>query len=353
MSRVKRTAAVTCVLAVAALVLAACAPTKPPPPPPTDPHDVLVVGDSISYSFGCVLGDPSGGSNPCPAPGGGAPFTAKSAPVGGCTISGGAVLFYNHIATSDVGCSDYSSSWAQLADENTPKLVIIVTSGWEIMDRWSDFPAGCDPNDAFFCPTPDRQWGAGSPANDQARLAYAQNLSNAVNIFRNRGAKVLVANSMYVNPPQPEFAPGTPGAPDFLINAWYERYPAANTAPPPVWNAPNQGLSYRSSKTKVDEFNSAITQTLGLVGDPDVTKFNFFSHFDPTDGTGPAYSDKVCPPPNDGANPTSCPGTAITVHDADGGHLTPTGGHDVLAAYLVSCVRGLLSISGGDTAKCS
>ncbi len=29
----------------------------PPPPPPTDPHDVMVVGDSVAFSFGCVLGD--------------------------------------------------------------------------------------------------------------------------------------------------------------------------------------------------------------------------------------------------------------------------------------------------------
>ena len=37
--------------------LAACI-GGPPPPPPTDPHDVLTVGDSVSFSFGCALGDP-------------------------------------------------------------------------------------------------------------------------------------------------------------------------------------------------------------------------------------------------------------------------------------------------------
>src|SRR5258708_27548689 len=91
MSRVKKTASLTVALALAALVLAACV-GGPPPPPPTDPHDVLVVGDSISFSFACGLGDAAGSGESCPGPGG---FTTASDIVGGCTISGGPMPPYH------------------------------------------------------------------------------------------------------------------------------------------------------------------------------------------------------------------------------------------------------------------
>ena len=288
MSRLSRTAAVACALAVVALVLAACAPTKPPPPPPTDPHDVLVVGDSIAFSFGCALGDDAGSGQSCPAPGG---LTTHSDIVGGCTISGGTILLYNGQTADSYGCDNWPTAWSELADRFTPKVVVIVTSGWEIMDRWSGSPSGL----------PDRQWGGGSFS--AAAGAYSSNLTSAINVFRARGSKVVVANSAYMNPPQPEFPPGTPGAPDFLINAWYERYPVDNTtAPPAIWQAPpgQPGLTYRPSKAKVDQFNSTITNVVSSFGDPgNVLKFNFFSHFDP----GNAYSDLICPPPNDSVAP--------------------------------------------------
>jgi hypothetical protein len=340
-------------LAAAVVLLAGCiGGPPPPPPPPTDPHDVLVVGDSMAFSFACVLGDDAGSGKPCPTPGG---FTTKSSIVGGCTISGGSVLLYNSIATSSLGCSDWPSSWAQLADENVPKVVVIVTSGWEIMDRWSSFPSGCDEADASWCSPPDRQWGGGN--SSAAASAYTASLNGAINLFQSRGAKVLVANAAYVNPPEPQFPPGTPNAPDFLIRAWYERYPVNNTTPPPeVWQAPNAGLSYRPSKAKVDQYNQAISAAVDAFGSGDVARFDFFKHFDP----GNAYSDYVCPAPNDAEVPDAnhkCQGgsvNAILARDADGGHLSQTspGGQDILGYYLVPCVRGLLGVTGGDPAKC-
>ncbi|HKA93976.1 MAG TPA: hypothetical protein VKE97_09240 [Acidimicrobiia bacterium] len=337
----KRGGLVAVALASVAVLLAACAPAKPPPPPPTDPHDVLVVGDSIAYSFGCVLGDSGGGAGPCPSPGG---FSTQNEIVGGCTISGGTILLYNGLTTDTPGCGDWPTSWAAHADKFTPKVVIIATSGWEIMDRWSGGPNG----------VPDRQWGGtpGSGPQASAQSAYQSSLAGAINLFRSRGAKVIVSNSAYLNPPEPQFPPGTPNAPDFIIRAWYERYPVTNTNPPEPWQAPVAGLTYRPSKAKVEQFNNAITNVVSSFGDPGVVKFDFFKHFDPTIGGSPAYSDNICPPPNDGADPsTTCPGTALDARDLDGGHLTPSGGHSILAHYLVPCVEEVLA--GDPPTSCS
>lgn len=336
MSRAKRGGIVAVALASVGVLLAACAPTKPPPPPPTDPHDVLVVGDSISFSFACGLGDDNGSGQSCPAPGG---IATKSDVVGGCTISGGTILLYNGQTASTYGCDDWPSKWAADADMFTPKVVVIVTSGWEIMDRWSGDPSG----------VPDRQWGGADPS--AASSAYMTNLAGAINLFRQRGSKVIVANSAYMNPPVPQFPPGTPGAPDFLINAWYERYPITNTNPPQPWQPPVPGLMYRPSKTKVEQFNNAITSVVSSFGDPsNVLQFNMFNHFDPVISGSRAYSEFICPPPNDSADPATCPGSKIDARDADGGHLSTPGGQGILNAYLQPCVQAVLA--GSSTTSC-
>ena len=338
MSRKMKTASVAVVLALAALALTAC--VGPPPPPPTDPHDVLVVGDSISFSFACGLGDDAGSGQSCPGPGG---FTTASDIVGGCTISGGTILLYNGQTAGSYGCDNWGSAWSADADKYTPKVVVIVTSGWEIMDRWSGDPNGL----------PDRQWGGSGQEFQDAKNAYQANLNLAINVFRQHGSKVIVANSAYMNPPEPQFPPGTPGAPDFLINAWYERYPVANTAPPPVWQAPpgQDGLSYRPSKTKVEQFNSAITSVVNSFGDPsNVLQFNMFKHFDPVISGSRAYSEFICPPPNDSADPATCSGSQIDARDADGGHLSTPGGQSILNNYLQPCVEAVLA--GSSTTSC-
>jgi len=335
-------------------IIAACAPTKEPPPPPPA-QDVLVVGDSISHSFGCVLGNGGSGPGSCPGPGGESISTATEI-IGGCTISGGALLFYNSIAAEQYGCIDWPSVFNGFANQYNPRVVILITSGFELVDRWSSFPNGCDLNDASTCSTPDRQWGGAGAPLTAAQQAYTQNLQAAINLFRAHGSKVLVANANYVNPPEPLFPPGTPDTPDFLIRAWYERYPATNTNPPEAWTPPNQGLTYRPSKTKVEQYNQTITSAVNALSDSDVSVFNLFSHFAP--GSPRGYSDLVCPPPNDAVAPvgTTCPGgtTAIDARDPDGSHLTGSpGGQDILAYYLVPCVRALLGQSGGDVSKCS
>lgn len=337
MKHVKKALSLTAAGALALVVLTACV-GGPPPPPPTDPHDVLVVGDSISFSFACGLGDDAGSGESCPGPGG---FTTASDIVGGCTISGGTILLYNSQTASSYGCDNWGSAWSADADKYTPKVVVIVTSGWEIMDRWSGDPNGL----------PDRQWGGNGNELTAARQAYMNSLNLAINVFRQHGSKVIVANSAYMNPPEPQFPPGTPGAPDFLINAWYERYPLTNnTSPPDIWQPPIAGLAYRPSKTKVEQFNNAITSVVNSFQDPNnVLQFNFFKHFDPIINGSPAYSDNVCPPPNDTMDPSTCSGSAILARDPDGGHVS-TAGQSILNHYLQPCVEAVLA--GSSTTSC-
>lgn len=321
-------------------LLTACSPSKPPPPPPSSgPHDVLVVGDSLSYSYGCVLGDNAGSGDPCPAQAG---FTTWNAHLGACNIGGGTLLAYNGGLIGTYSCSDWPSSWAQLANEHQPKVVVITTSGWEIVDRWSNYPGQCNPVFGGDCPIPpDLQWGA---ADTAARDNYAANLTGAINLFKALGAQhVLVANAPYVAPPEPFFVSGIP--------TWYERYQSTQGDWVPPSNAP--GFTYRPSKAKIDQLNTAVASVVSSFGGNGVTLFNAYSHFSP----GGVYSDNICPPPNDAVSPSGgCPGgqSPIPARDPDGVHLTLSpGGNDVLAYYLRPCIRGLLGLSGGDVNACN
>jgi hypothetical protein len=301
-----------------------------------------VVGDSLAYSYGCVLGDAAGSGDPCS---GQAEFTTKNGYVGACNIGGGSVLTYDGLALGSYSCSDWRTSWANLADQFQPKVVVINTSGWEIVDRWANFPNFCNAADASNCPVaPDRQWGGTNYT--AARDGYAQNLTEAINLFRSRGADVLVANSPYTAPPQPFFVEGSP--------TWYERYQTDQGDWVPPSNA--SGYTYRPSKAKIDQLNATVASVVSGFGGTGVSMFDAYKHFSP----GGVYSAYICPPPNDGIAPgagNSCPGgqSAILARDPDGAHLIPSspGGNDVLRYYLQPCVRALLGVTGGDVTKCS
>src|SRR2546429_532129 len=75
-----------------------------------------------------------------------------------------------------------------------------------------------------------------------AATRYRSQLQATINLFRSRGAKVLVLNSPYYAPAEPQ-VPGVP--------VWYERYPndgGSGTAGLEDWVAPNANLTYRPSK---------------------------------------------------------------------------------------------------------
>jgi hypothetical protein len=193
-------------------------------------------------------------------------------------------------------------------------------------------------------------------------------------VFRSRGAKVVIASSPYFAPPEP--LPDPNGAPAGLGCSYWEPYP---NSPPTAtgghctgdatagsggtWRSPYPGLAYRSSRVKVDQFNDIITlvknQYFG--NDPNVLIFPFKQHFN---GPGGAYTDYVCPPPNDRTVapdpilhqcvlPNLSVVNAILARAPDKGHLSTAGAFDILQPYIEPCVKSLIPGAGGDPSACS
>ena len=318
---------------VVALIAVACVP---PPPPPTPHRDVVVFGDSNGWGIGCSIGDTGDIATNPPFPCTPQSFSTKNETLGACSIMGGQALLYNGLALSP-SCTDWASSWPAMLDERTPKLVILSTGGWEIIDRWLTLPPGCSAFNAATCPAPDLQWGgdAGKLAAAQAR--YSSQLLAAINLFRSKGAKVLVTNSAYYAPTEPQ----VPG----LGAVWYEAYPAAK---PANWDAPNVNVTYRPSKLKIEQFNASVKSTIdqNFPGDPNVQLFDLWQRVSPVDpGTAaPAYSDFSCGAPNEKQWPPSfCPGAQITQREPDHGHFSFEGYRDVIMPYLLPKIQQMLA----------
>jgi hypothetical protein len=349
-----------------------------PPPPSTDPHDVLVVGDSVAFSFGCVLGDTLPGSTgwSCPARPG---YSTKNMAIGACTTYGTEVLLYNAGRATVPNCDTTPAgfdnmTWQQAADHFTPKVVVINAAGWEIVDRWVGDTGGA-PNSQFGTPGCSIQ----SPCNPEyqtAAIQYTSSLNDAIHTFLDRGAKVVVATAPYADPLSPEPDPNS--TPAGLGCSYWEPYPS--TAPTASggnckgdatagqggqWRAPYPGLTYRSGTEKYNQINEAIQfvkdQYFG--GNSNVVIFPFKQHFN---GPSNVYTDYVCPPPNDRTvapdplthkciitNPMPGLVDAVLARDPDRGHLSPAGAFDVLQPYLEPCVKALIPVSGGDLSKCS
>ena len=373
-----------------------------PPPPTTDPHDVLVVGDSVSFSFGCVLGDPGElngvQQSDCP-PAPGATYTTRNDWVGACTITPGTLSLYNGGQAGapncdTVGAGSRGDTWQSDANHFVPKVVVINTAGWEIVDRWMN-----------QVPAPDEQWGAAgcSPTNtpspqcdaySNAAVQYSSQLFDAINTFRNspNHPTVLVSSVPYIAPTEPE-PPFGAGEPDALACSWWEPFntPSGPSSGPDCtgnatqgsggsWRSPTGNTTYRSSKAKIDQFNQIVqlVKDNNFASDPGVKIFNFKSHFN----AGPAntYTDYVCPPPHDTDTTAQWlvdvrPGSptlgqmvwqcddgshiptnyvnAILARAPDHGHLSPAGQTQILQPYIDKCVRAALGASGGDPAACN
>jgi hypothetical protein len=364
-----------------------------PPPPQTEPKDVLVVGDSVAFSFGCVLGDAVAGvpASGCPAS---PDYSTKNFSIGACTIYGTTVSLYNGGSASVPNCDTVpggadNRTWTQAADYYTPKVVVINTGGWEIVDRWLSFTA-----------VPDSQWGGNTSqqAYINAATYYSSALYQAIREFRTRGAKVVVAIQPNASPPQPEPPPS--GTPAGLECSWWEPFPA--TAPASAgpdctgnatagsggtWRSPTGNTNYRSSQQKLNQFNTIVNQVLtnpdpnlGFGSDSNVSSFNFKKHFNEP-GTD-AYTNWICPPPQDSTVPaqnvldfhttTNLTDTAFQCDNGNGpnspanmwtyainarapdqGHLSVAGQEQILRPYLEACIKALIPVAGGDPSKCS
>jgi hypothetical protein len=309
------------------------------PPPPSGPHrDVVVFGDSNAWGIGCSLGDPGEfAQDPPPFPCTPQSFSVKNETAGACTIAGATTLLYNHTALNP-SCYDWASKWPGVLDERTPSLVILNTGGWEIVDRWLNFPSGpgCSTGNAFNCPAPDYQWGGANFTT--AANHYTSQLVGAVNLFRSRGAKVLLVNSPYYAPVEPQ----VPG----IADVWYEAYPAAQ---PSNWSPANANITYRSSKVKTEQFNNTLKKALddNFANDSGVRLFNLWEHVSPVDPTtmAPAFNDFSCQPPDEKKWPdTFCPGSAIRARsDFDHGHFDYDAYRFVIMPYLLPEIQSMLS----------
>jgi hypothetical protein len=338
-------------LAVLAVVVAACQPTKPPPPPPGEnpDRDVLLLGDSVGFGVGCMLGHNGGdaGQNCPPKPG----FSTWNGYLGACAVAEGLIQLYGtnpqgqftavqgncnaHTAAPD---THYASLWPALVDAVTPDLVVIVTGGWEIVNRWNEnaFPSGglCTPTSIFTCAAPHYQMG--NPANGgtlitAAKDNYKANLQNAINLIRSRPSnpKVLVLNSPYVAPETPDPS-----------NVWYEAYPEDE---PDNWASSNTNTPYASSEVKVDNFNDAVAEVVEGFNDPDnIDWFDFWLEFSPVINGDEEFSFDLCPFPDNKNDPSTCPGEAFTARLSDAGHLT-TAGNNLLGEYLLDVVAAMLA----------
>jgi len=336
------------------LAVAACQPVKQGVP---DQKDVLIVGDSVAGGLGCWVFGEQGqiGAGPAPVCSGQPDITAANGWLGACTISGGWVHLFNRTALNTPNCHDYPAIWQQLVDRHNPRLVILWTSGWEIVNRWTNLPAGCDPGNILLCPGADQQWGnvLAPDALVNAQQAYRSNLHNAINVLSSRGAKVLVLNAPYVNPLtpapssfylDPELLPGLPA----LDAVWYEPYLVPLDPLPP-----NALTPFAPSKLKVENFNTtldAIRVNDYGGGTGNVQFFDVWRYLSPklTPIDLPVldsrtYSQLVCPYPNSEQSILTCPLDRVNARYAmDGGHITPAGYDQIVEPYIMPKVREML-----------
>jgi hypothetical protein len=139
---------------------------------------------------------------------------------------------------------------------------------------------------------------------------------------------VLVVNSAY-------FAPTDPQVPGFPI--WFEAYPPT---PPGNWSPANANITYRSSKVKIDEFNSVVAATVGeFANDPDVHFYDLKQRLAP----GGEYNDFSCPYPNELSPLSACAGQEVLARQPDHGHISFEGYRDVVMPRLLPVIRQILS----------
>jgi hypothetical protein len=323
---------------VAVALTASCMPVAPPPRPPAN-TDVLILGDSIGAGLGCMLGDPGGVTFPYPCPG--VPGIDVSTEwVGACAISDGYLLEMGSptsTANNRPNCWNWRSLFADHLDFYQPDLVVFVTGGLEIVDRWTSLPPGCVASSVKNCsPGADRQWASTDPqlvAN--AKAGFRDDLDEAIDLFRGAGMRALALNSAYFNPPGPS-------EPEPV---WWEVYGPPLTANPPAqWTQLQANLNtpFGPSKTKIDNLNAEIEDAVADRNDPDVQLFDLWDLMTPLVGGVDEYSDFICVGPGDDLaqvdyDPGDCASvgaTAVDVRHEDGGHLTERGNQIFLKAIL-------------------
>jgi lysophospholipase L1-like esterase len=174
-----------------------------------------------------------------------------------CTLAGGAnsLESYKDGIVIGSGCPDWRTAWPPLVQQSQPDVVLVVTGGWEIVDRWFDNPPG-----------------VGLPSTIQDPQ-FAQSISDthkeAASLLSTTGAKVAFTNMQYINPP--EALPAPPGV-NGIQEIWWEPY---GPTPPPNWVAPRPGQPFLASKVKTDALNKILADlsSQGAITVYDLNKF--------------------------------------------------------------------------------
>jgi hypothetical protein len=246
---------------------------------------------------------------------------------GACNIGIGTILAYTGIAIPSGLCADWQTYWPQLIAQKDPDVVVLVTGGWEQPDRWAKAPT-CNPN----CPIPKFRL-----TQAKGNQRYYKKLTEAVNVLRAGGARVVVVSEPYVDAPVPLPEP-TPDLPSVYWNLLWEPYPAT---PPAAWEPPTPGVSYISGKLKVEAL-VALQQAVKANEFATVKKVSVFSFLTPLSPGGSTFADSICPPPYQPGH-TPCPVALVDVRKDDGYHLTDAG-NKIIADLFNVRLRQLLKL---------
>jgi lysophospholipase L1-like esterase len=171
-----------------------------------------------------------------------------------CTLVGGTPQGYhgNPIGT---GCPDWRTAWPPIVQQEKPDIVLVVTGGWEIVDRWFGTP------------------GVGFPSTI-LDPAFAQQEADAhkeaTALLSAGGAKVAFTTTQYIDPLRAELPP--PGV-NGISEIWWE--PNGPDVPPPGYQAPMPGQPFVGSKYKIDALNKIETDlaSQGAITVFDLNKF--------------------------------------------------------------------------------
>jgi lysophospholipase L1-like esterase len=233
---------------VAALVLAAAVPGVAGAAPATAKPKVkvLVLGDSVGQGLALRMQRDKR-------------VDVTNAASVNCTLAGGANALESYKDGSVIGsgCPDWRTAWPPLVQQSRPDVVLVVTGGWEIVDRWLDTP------------------GEGLPSTIQDPR-FAQSIADshkeAASLLSASGAKVAFTNMQYINPPHayPE-PPGVNG----IQEIWWEPY---GPNPPAGWAAPRAGQPFLASKVKTDALNKVLAD---LSGQGAITVYDLNKFADP------------------------------------------------------------------------
>lgn len=292
---------------------------------------VLVLGDSMAIGLVNYM---KGSTTPAYD----ADYRLINKSDGACNIGRGTLLTYRRTAIPSGACDDWKTRWPGYINQYDPDVVVLITGGWEITDRWSTPPTSCNPGP--LCPVPNQRI-----SQAKGNQNYYRKLRDAIGLLRAGGAKVVVVSEPYVNPLEPTPNEESQLPPEFH-NIHWEPYPDTPPGPsaewPAGWREPTTGATYISSRVKVN----ALVAQQELVKQQeygDIKKVSVFSFLDLLSPGGNSYATDVCAPVS--APPTTAcpPEDLVPIRAADGYHLTP-GGNQIVADAFDARLRKLLKL---------